>query len=71
MTSAIFEICFVPLLFSPPLNSPFLRYAITSAIRNILDTTHVIQITRLAEFMVAGVLLWFVTSCWHIWHVED
>ena len=34
-------------------------------------TTHVIQITRLAGFMAAGVLLWFVTSCWHIWHVED
>ena len=69
--SAIFDICFVSLLFSPPSNSPFLLYAITSAIRNILVTTHVIQITRLAGFMAAGVLLWFVTSCWHIWHVED
>ena len=59
--SAIFNIYFVPLLFSPPSNSPFLLYAITRVITNILVTTHVIQITRLSGFMAAGVLLWFVT----------
>ena len=71
MTSAIFDICFVPLLFSPPSNSPFLLNAITGTIRIILVTTHVIRIMRLAGFMAAGVLLWFVTSCWYVWHVED
>ena len=59
-----FQHFFGPLLFSPPSNSPFHIYAITSAIRIIfLVTTHVIQITRLAGFMAAGMFLWFVTSC--------